>query len=103
MSYYSFHRGFFDVLMNQTNGYPEEIRAERRMEILAGNTAMKRIFSELYTTLIQKKEIKPLECQDIEHKQELWELANRFMPDSIENEKVKFCKAIMATLWLLNN
>lgn len=100
---FDFQRGFADIIINQTNDLEEVERGDKRLEIIAHTSVMKTVFCGVYETLVSSKELNGIEQQPVEYKQELWEMANKYLPGEPEAWKIKYCKAIMGFLWLMNN
>lgn len=100
---YEHHRKFFDILMNSFSGLPDEEKASRRFKYLAETTVLPYFFGGLYNTLVQKKEMKSFHDQPKEYQDELWGIANEFLPNKPVEEQYKFIQVIMAVLWLNNN
>lgn len=101
---YDFHKGFLPFLMVGEDAMSEDQAAENRLRLLAESTAIKTVLSGLYGTLVANAEMKSLEDQPEEYKRELWEISKRFIPEANgENERIIYCKSIMAMLWLMNN
>ena len=101
---YDFHRGFLPFIEVGEEGMTADQATDNRLRLLAELTAVKTVLSGLYGTLVANAEIKPLEDQHEEYKRELWELSKRFIPEAWgENERIIYCKSIMAMLWLINN
>jgi len=104
MDKYEFQRGFLIFLETGEEGMTEDQATDNRLRLLAESTAIKTVLFGLYGTLVANAEIKSLEDQHEEYKRELWELAKRFIPEAQgENERIVYCKSIMAMLWLINN
>lgn len=100
---YEYHRGFFQLVIDATDNMEEIARGDKRLELIAYTSVYKSVFSGLYETLVRNKEMDGLEQQPIEYKQELWIEANKYLPGEPEAWKIKYCKAIMGFLWLMNN
>lgn len=100
---YSLGYGFMNIIINQTNIDDEEQRGDTRLRLIADRDVYKNVFCATYEKLVSNKEILPIEAQNIEYKKELWELANHFLPEDSDPLKVRFCKAVMGFLWLINN
>lgn len=101
---YEFHRGFLVMFEIGEEDLSEDDAVDRRLRLLAESTATKTVFFGLYGTLVANAEIKSLEDQHEEYRRELWEVAKRFIPEAQgENERIIYCKSIMAMLWLINN
>lgn len=104
MSDYGFHRGFLEILLKYVGKYPENEQAERLMERVANMSVYRYLFSGLYNGLVWKKELKPLEEMPVEHKREIWDMAEKYCGfDLSKEQRVEFCKAAMAVNWLLSN
>ena len=100
---YEFHRGFLNIITGIGNDLSEEERGDKRFSYLAFSTVMKTVFSGLYKTLIERKEMKPIEEMPQEYKQELWEIAFQFMPGASREDRTNYCHCVMSMLWLMNN
>jgi hypothetical protein len=104
MSDHVFHRGFLDLLLKFVSKYPESEQSDELMSRVANMSVMRYIFSSLYGGLIFKKELKTLEDMPIEHKREIWEMAEKYCEADLSKEqRIEFCKAAMAVNWLLSN
>lgn len=100
---YEYHRGFFQLVINATNELEEVERGDKRLELIAYTSAYKSVFSGLYESLVKDGQLNGIEQQPVEYKQELWEAANKYLSGEPEAWKIKYCKAVMGFLWLMNN
>ena len=103
MSNYAFERGLYKVWMKHGNDLPDDQCGDARFKMMAVSTLMRRVFYGLYNFLVKDNEMKPVEEMPQDYQTELRGIANQFMPMESEESKDRYRKAIMATLWLMNN
>lgn len=82
---------------------PEEERANRRFKYLSERKVFANIFGGLYNVLVQKQEMTAFSDHAKEFQDELWRIADEFMPNKPAEEQHKFIQVIMVILWLNNN
>lgn len=100
---YSLGYGFLETINQLTDSMEEIERGDKRLKLIAERDVYKSVFCGTYEKLVNNNELIPIEAQPVEYKKELWDIANNFMPQESEPLKIRFCKAIMGFLWLMNN
>lgn len=97
-------RAIVGFMMKQGNDLSDDDAISLRLKSLANWNAGQTIFNWTYNSLIARNELVPLELlESFEYKKELWGIACEFMPATSSEKRVKFCRAIMACLWCMNN